>query len=356
MASFEKRGKKWRAVVSYTDARGLRQKTSKTFDLKKSATAWAAETETKVNGGLDINAGNITFSDYYKRWVDTYKKNTVRGATFSKYITYINIFDDLFKNAPLNKLTINFIQSKINLFGQTHSRAYTKGMVATIKSSLKDAQIDGLIERDIFSRLILTGKQSKNNINYLSAEEFKILQHWLYGQKDEIANNQLILSYLIAIETGMRFGEIVALMFSDVDYEHNTINIDKSYSQLLKSVTDPKNTSSIRVVTITSKLSRVISEYEKIANKPNIFDLPIYGGAVGKDLSRITSALNIQNIKFHGLRHSHVSFLLHNDVDIAYISKRVGHSNVTTTLSIYAHILKEKEKAQDNVVKKLMEK
>lgn len=356
MASFEKRGKKWRAVVSYTDARGIRQKTSKTFDLKKTATAWAAETETKVNGGLDINAGNITFTDYYKKWVETYKKSTVREATFSKYTTYINIFDDLFKDAQLNKLTINFIQSKINSFGQTHSRAYTKGMVATIKRSLKDAQIDGLIERDIFSRLILTGKQSKNNINYLSADEFKTLQHWLYAKKDEIANNQLILAYLIAIETGMRFGEIVALRFSDVDYEHNTINIDKSYSQLLKTVTDPKNTSSIRAITITSKLSTVINDYEKIANKPNIFDLPIYGGSVGKDLSRITEALNIQNIKFHGLRHSHVSFLLHNGVDIAYISKRVGHSNVTTTLSVYAHILKEKEKTQDNIVKALMEK
>lgn len=356
MASFEKRGKKWRAVVSYTDARGLRQKTSKTFELKKTAAAWAAETETKVNGGLNINAGNITFAEYYKKWVDTYKKNIVREATFTKYTTYINIFDDLFKNSQLNKLTINFIQSKINSFGQTHSRAYTKGMVATIKRSLKDAQIDGLIERDIFSRLIITGKQSKKNINYLSADEFKTLQHWLYSKKDEIANNQLILLYLIAIETGMRFGEIAALKFADVDYEHSTVSVDKSYSQHLKAITDPKNTNSIRLVTITSKLSTVIRNYEKIKNKSNIFDLPIYGGIVGRELSRITQSLHIQNIRFHGLRHSHVSFLLHNDVDIAYISKRVGHSNVTTTLSVYAHILKEKEKTQDNIVKSLMEK
>ncbi|WP_349550383.1 tyrosine-type recombinase/integrase [Leuconostoc pseudomesenteroides] len=356
MASFEKRGKKWRAVVSYTDAHGIRQKTSKTFELKKSATAWASETETKVNGGLDINAGNITFTDYYKKWVETYKMSTVREATFSKYTTYINIFDDLFKNAQLNKLTINFLQSKINLFGKTHSRAYTKGLIATIKRSLKDAQIDGLIERDIFSRLILTGKQPKKEINYLSAEEFKTLQHWLYSHESEIVNDQLILSYLIAIETGMRFGEIMALSFSDIDYERDTINVDKSYSQHLKAITDPKNTSSIRTVTITNNLSNVIKNYEKKVTRNNIFVLPVYGGIVGRKLSRITKHLNIQNIKFHGLRHSHVSFLLHNDVDIAYISKRVGHSNVTTTLSVYAHILKEKEKTQDNIVKALMEK
>ncbi|WP_373770569.1 tyrosine-type recombinase/integrase [Weissella soli] len=61
-------------------------------------------------------------------------------------------------------------------------------------------------------------------------------------------------------------------------------------------------------------------------------------------------------IRFHGLRHSHVSYLLHNGVDIQYISKRVGHKNVTITLSTYAHMLKEKELAQNELALKILSK
>ncbi|MDC2815810.1 Arm DNA-binding domain-containing protein [Leuconostoc suionicum] len=48
MASFEKRGKKWRAVISITDNRGIRKKLSKTFDTKREATTWSTEQETSL--------------------------------------------------------------------------------------------------------------------------------------------------------------------------------------------------------------------------------------------------------------------------------------------------------------------
>ncbi|WP_261370488.1 tyrosine-type recombinase/integrase [Weissella cibaria] len=64
---------------------------------------------------------------------------------------------------------------------------------------------------------------------------------------------------------------------------------------------------------------------------------------------------DIQPIHFHGLRHSHVSYLLHNGVDIDYVSKRVGHANVSVTLQIYAHMLKEKELAQDELTLQVLD-
>ncbi|MCT3052717.1 hypothetical protein EFN37_03430 [Leuconostoc mesenteroides] len=60
--------------------------------------------------------------------------------------------------------------------------------------------------------------------------------------------------------------------------------------------------------------------------------------------------------RFHGLRYSHVSYLLHNGVDIDYISKRVGHSNIGITLSVvYSHMLKEKEQTQCELALNLSE-
>lgn len=356
MASFEKRGKKWRAVVSYTDARGLRQKTSKTFDLKKAATAWAAETETKVNGGLDINAGNISLPKYYKLWTETYKKNTVREATFVKYHSYWLNIQELFADVPLNKLTTQFLQTQMNEFGKTHTKAYSKGFLSSIKSSLKDAQIDGLIDKDIYSRVKPVGSVKHTDDNYLSASEFKKLQGWLYEDNNRLFHDPFYLAVLIAVESGARLGEILALMFSDIDFQSNTINIDKSYSQLMKKVTPPKNVSSVRRVAVSKKLIDVLQWIKSCSNSDKLFEVPIPSNTIMRHMKLMTSELGINQIRFHGLRHSHVSYLLHNNIDISYISKRVGHLNVTITLTTYAHILKEKEQAQDELVLKIMEK
>ena len=66
-----------------------------------------------------------------------------------------------------------------------------------------------------------------------------------------------------------------------------------------------------------------------------------------RHLRSTLNTLNIDPIRFHDLRHSHASFLLHNDVfSIEYVSKRLGHKNTRVTLDVYAHLLKEKEQSQ----------
>ena len=73
-------------------------------------------------------------------------------------------------------------------------------------------------------------------------------------------------------------------------------------------------------------------------------------------MKQLAEEVGFPAIRFHGLRHSHVSYLLHNGVDIAYISKRVGHSNVNVTLKTYAHMLKEKEAEQSSRTINLLQK
>jgi len=62
----------------------------------------------------------------------------------------------------------------------------------------------------------------------------------------------------------------------------------------------------------------------------------------------------IRAISFHGLRHTHISYLLQKSIEIEYISKHDGHSDVATTMQLYAHMLKEKELAQDELTLKVL--
>lgn len=349
MASFEKRGKKWRAVVSVTDNKGIRKKISKTFDTKKEASTWSTDQENKSNNGYDVFSGKILYSEYYEKWVETYKRPIIRESTYIRYKSWIKNVQTLFTDIRLDQLTNYQIQQLINQYGETHTLKTTQGFLVSVRSSLKDALLDGHIDKDIFSRVRANSHfETHKSENYLSAEEFERLQIFLYDNQNQMVKNEKLLMALIALETGARLGEIFALRTSDI--QTNKIVIDESYSASSHEYTEPKTKSSIRLVSISQNLNNIIENYIKNAAKTDLLFKPQCRSGVGYGLETILKHAGVHQIRFHGLRHSHVSYLLHRGVDISYISKRVGHSNTTITLQVYAHLLKEKEQAQDALV------
>ncbi|MFP7243125.1 site-specific integrase [Pediococcus pentosaceus] len=356
MASYEKRGKKYRAVVSYTNLHGIRQKQSKTFERKKDAVKWATNLETKISTGFDPQTGNMYYPDYYRQWVKTFKENDIREASLIKYRTWQHAVDKMFANISVNKLTTAFLQQELDEFGKTHSPEYVKNFAISIRKSLKDAQIDGLIERDIYSRLKAHGNEQKahNDKNYLDAAEFKTLQNYLYQHIDDPSRDYLRI-ILVALETGARCGEILALERSDFDFDSKTMSITKSLSNNTRMITKPKNKASVRVVSLSNRVSDVLKQYFDTSNEDMLSPIQYRPQRLANELNKITAYLGITPIRFHGLRHSHVSFLLHNNVDINYISQRVGHASTSVTLKTYAHMLKEKELTQNELALNILD-
>lgn len=349
MASFEKRGKKWRAVISLTDLKGGRKKVSKTFDTKKEATIWATEQENKSNNGFNILSSKTLFPEYFEEWVNVYKRPVIRESTYIRYKSWIKTVKTLFSGIELNKLSNYHLQQIINKYGETHTQKATSGFLVAIRGSLKDALLDGHIDKDIFSRVKATSSHVViRSENYLSADEFTRLQTFLYDNVEHFKDNQQLLMVLISLETGARLGEIFALRTDDV-FDGN-LKIDGSYSTTSNQYTSPKTKSSIRMIRISDKLEATIKKYINETGRDDLLFSPLYRANVSKKLSTILKHAKVHQIRFHGLRHSHVSYLLYKGVDISYISKRVGHSNTTITLDVYAHLLKEKEQAQDALV------
>ncbi|MGQ4573809.1 site-specific integrase [Leuconostoc pseudomesenteroides] len=224
-------------------------------------------------------------------------------------------------------------------------------MTSTIKASLQDAYVDGYIERDIYSRVkAVSSKKTAQFQNYLEADEFERLQRYLYATVTK--SDQFHLLVLLALETGARLGELLAL--TRPDFTGNAIDINKSYSNSVKAVTLPKNKSSIRTITLSTRMSEVLEWYIKQNNNNDLF--PHWSNqTIQNNLVRILKEAHSHPIKFHGLRHSHVSYLLHNGVDITYISKRVGHSNTAITIQVYSHMLKEKEQVQNELALNILD-
>lgn len=93
----------------------------------------------------------------------------------------------------------------------------------------------------------------------------------------------------------------------------------------------------------------------KLLDRDELFT-PTSNATVSDRIKVLTKEVGIKQIRFHGLRHSHVSYLLHNDVNIRYVSERIGHANTKITQETYAHMLPEMKSSQESRATNLFER
>lgn len=119
-----------------------------------------------------------------------------------------------------------------------------------------------------------------------------------------------------------------------------------------------KTKSSIRKIAIDEQTVFKLKEYLKLhefKNNQPIFmnkkDHILVSAEINKSLTNKLESLNIPRITFHGLRHTHASILLYKGVSVLSVSRRLGHSNITTTQSTYLHIIRElQSQDQDKII------
>ena len=167
---------------------------------------------------------------------------------------------------------------------------------------------------------------------------------------------------IIALTTGMRQGEIVALKWSDVDFEKKTLRIERSMS-LTKAeglkLKSPKTEAGKRTISLSQlsvdALRRVSAKQSEKrlrlrlvkSNDSMVFDRLLHGTDdgflspqfIGNTYRRLMSRMDLPNVGFHGLRHTHISQLLLAGHPIKVVSARAGHASVSMTLDIYGHLL-----------------
>ena len=179
----------------------------------------------------------------------------------------------------------------------------------------------------------------------------------------------------LALDTGARRSELTGLNWTDIDFETRSVTINKA-TQYVTGIgiveTKTKTATSDRKIYISEATVKVLKEYKteqninrlklgsKWGNSPKVFltecGNPIHPDTLGGVLEKIIKKYNLKKIKFHALRHTSVSLLISQGVQVQVISKKVGHANVTTTHTIYSHFFddefKECANVMDNILKK----
>lgn len=361
MASFTKRNGKWQARISWHDENGkLHQKAKSGFATKAQAKDYATQMENELINGVDIAADPV-FADYFKTWYETYRLPKISKATAGNYIISSRVITKYFGDIRIKQIKRSTYQKFLNDYGKDHSFGTMKELTSKIKACVKSAIADGIISKDFtYNANITYNKALTRKPEYLSISELKQL---ISALNDDLRpDNVKPYIVLTAIYTGARFSEILALTWKDVDYLRRTITINKSVDYKYNLGFKPtKNESSNRTIRVNGELLKILAQL-KVNRTPLLFAKTpqSFKNSLLQDVnSYLKSTLERIGIKkrdytFHALRHSHVAFLLSQGIDIYAISKRLGHSNMTTTINVYAYLIDEyKHKLDDEIEQKL---
>ena len=363
MASFQKRGKTWQYTVSRMVNGKLKPIRKSGFATKKEAQMAAAEIEAKLNKGLNPIIKAEPINSYFKKWVALYKSDTAK-STQTHYANTLKVIEKYFGSTPLQHIKKSDYQMFLNEYGKNKAKETVKKTNSHIRACVREAVDEGIIQTDFTRSAILTGNSSKKridkHINYFDSKKLsKALCETLQHEHREV-----YYIILLALKSGMRFAEIIALQRKDFNFKDNTININKTWgysSSFEDGEKDTKTETSNRIIKMDKVIMAMFKKFFE-ETPENIHKLVFYNPSskykvfsntgVNKALKKLLDDLNIDEVSIHGLRHTHASILFYKGVSVQYISERLGHADVDTTIRIYTHLIKElREEDENNTLK-----
>jgi integrase len=370
MASIQERtgtrkdGKKGKRSYQYTVSHTVNGKTNVFrkggFRNKKEAEIAAAELEISLNKGIIPNLKPIPFDDYFENWMRLYK-NELSIATLKHYRYTLERLKEFFGSTPLQEITTYDYQEFLNNLGINKSKETVEKVNGHIRACVKDAIDEQIIPRDFTRKAVLkftvpAKKESEKYLNFSDSE--LLLRELLKRLKDRFDYHLLLL----ALVTGSRYEELVGLTFCDFDFKKNEIRINKTWgynNRMTNGFGPTKNEPSNRIITVGKKtmdLFKIL--FETLPDNPNhlVFYNPksmykVISNEQANDLLKdVLRDLNIRPlITMHGLRHTHGSVLIYQKASYQYVSKRLGHKDLETTLKVYTHLLKEAREEDDKL-------
>jgi integrase len=188
--------------------------------------------------------------------------------------------------------------------------------------------------------------------------------------RNAIAGHRLKFLIMLALGTGLRQGELLALKWSNIDMENKQLQVEqtlmpvtlidadesKTYKVLEQA---PKTKASIRKVPIPSSIIPLLEDYKKLQESEKekagtsyiendyVFTTEIGTSINSSNLRKIYKKLlkkaEVKYRKFHALRHTYITKLFEADVPLKTVQTLVGHSSISTTANIYTHVMPKKK-------------
>ena len=407
MASIRKRGNTYQVTVSngYTaDGKKILETASWHPDPErtqkqneKALQQFVVEFERKVQSGKYMDGEKITFSEFIERWFEDYAQTNMTAASIAntRRLLMLHVVPEIghMKLAQIQPPHINRLYKKLSEQRKDgRPGGYPTSTIRRVHSAVSSVFSQAVLWNVVMGNPCKRVKLPKQQTSIDSDQYFTLEQTDLFlelldkefayhvsgdNHKNEYMRSgsvalQLKLFYYIAIYCGLRRGEIVALLWSDIDFEKGIISITKETTLADGKVIDdkPKTYASIRTVTAPDEVIDLARKWhtEQLQYRLSIGDrwrgsgqyvfitqdgLQMRPETPYKAFKRIIGRYNdncindadkLPEIALHGLRHTNATLSISQSVDPETVARRLGHAKTSTTLDIYAHALETKDK------------
>ncbi len=293
----------------------------------------------------------FTVGEWLLTWYELYSKPNLRPTSQECYRNYIEThLVPRIGEIPLGELSGLRLQRlyqelrengkarKVEASSPGLSPKTVRGIHMILRTALAQAVKERLIERNPTDDC-KPPKVEKKEVNVIQPER-------IGDYLQAAANHNVLPMFYLELTSGLRRGELLALLWSDLDVERQRISVSKSvlYMHGELKICTPKTRYSIRTVSIPKRaVELLVQEHSLHPDSPYMFPSPVTGTMFHPDAAvrihkKLLSEAGIEGVRFHDLRHTFATVALQNGVDIKTVSGMLGHFSSGFTLDTYTHI------------------
>lgn len=322
--------------------------------------------------------GDKTLAEWIFHYIENYKKNEVKKTTYDTYQVYWrkHIKKDRIGKIKLEKISSDALQRYYNeKLSEGYNVKTVKHIRVIINSALEQAVKLRLIRENV-NRFTTLPKKSAYEAGILSIGDVqKILK--------EAREEELYPIVVFTMYTGLRKGEVMALKWSNIDWERKELSVEGSLCRIEAGIgengkmkhdyqiMEPKTRKSRRTIPILDIAAEaLVMQRERQEVQKEIYaDIYqdedfIFARCDGRYLDQrgfmdeyhaFLKKYSLPEIRFHDLRHTFASLLLEAGESPKVIQELLGHTNISTTMDIYAHVSNQAKRRTINRLDSLLE-
>jgi integrase len=306
--------------------------------------------------GLPVDLGERqTVGRYLATWLETVKP-TIRPRTWKRYAELMNRHAaPVLGKLPLAKLTAQQVQRLYSgKLEEGLSSTTVHHLHAVLHRALSQAERLDLVGRNVCD-LVDVPRMREREMHVLDREQVRRLL-------DTVRGDRLEALYVLALTTGMRQGELLALRWRDLDLDRGTLQVtatlQRTYGkEATCTLAAPKTKQSRRQITLTRAARDALNAHRARQAQERLALGPAWDGTLelvftdptGRPLNQIQltraafypllQRAGLPHIRFHDLRHTAATLLLGRGINPKIVSEMLGHATISITLDIYSHVL-----------------
>lgn len=316
------------------------------FKTQKEAQLWQAKMLNDFGKGALSQNSTMTFHKFLTDFFIPDYQSKVRERTFDMAKSKIKRLSywDNFKLSDISAPGVKQWQN--SLFEENLSNNYIRSIFQVFKQVLDLAVQLGMLTQNV-AKIVGNVKKEKPKNDHWTREEFEKFIS-TFDRKNNIYDLLYFTTFWFFYMTGVRTGELQALTWHDIDWNNQSVIVNKSMYYKNKDdweITEPKTSNSIRLLYLDDDTMQILKDWksvqEQIGDIGLIFsvnNLPVIKSTLKRVISRHSQLAGVKEIRVHDLRHSDASLMLELGMNVLEIQQRLGHADIQTTLGTYSHL------------------